>query len=55
MWQAVVTYLIVAGAAAWVAWHVVLPTGWRAAVRARLSRADAAPGDCDDCDCGSPR
>jgi hypothetical protein len=54
MWQAVVTYLTVAVAAAWVAWHVVMPTRWRAAVRARLSRAGAARG-CDDCGCDSPR
>jgi hypothetical protein len=50
MWQAVATYLIVVLAAAWVAWSVLMPAAWRAAVRARLGRAAAAR--CDDCSCG---
>src|SRR5258707_9139414 len=35
MWQNLASYLIVAVAAAWVAWSVLLPRAWRDRVRAR--------------------
>ena len=46
MWQSIASYLIVAAAAAWVAWSVLLPRAWRTRLRARLSGAprDAADG-----------
>ena len=39
MWQSVIVYLVVAGAAGWVVWTVLLPGAWRAALRARLEQA----------------
>jgi hypothetical protein len=60
MWQAVIAYLIVAGAASWVAWSLFLPRGWRMAGRARLqAMLGRAPvtrtGGCGDCQCGAPK
>ncbi|MBI3516250.1 MAG: hypothetical protein HY060_19635 [Proteobacteria bacterium] len=50
MWQNLASYLIVAAAAVWVAWSVLLPRAWRERVRTRLS---GAPRDGDtDCGCG---
>jgi len=39
MWQIVIVYAIVAAAASWVAWHVLLPTTWRRVLRAYLDKA----------------
>jgi hypothetical protein len=53
MIETVVTYLIVASAALWVLWTVVLPAPWRQAVgrTLRLNRKKSA--DCgDNCNCG---
>ena len=60
MIQAFVTYLIVALAAAWVLWSIVLPTRLRTALRRALGLqivvcdAQGPTGDCgrdDCCDC----
>ena len=57
MIQALVTYLIVALAAAWVLWSMILPVRLRAALRRRLGlrtlvcgMLDRA-GGCGGCDC----
>lgn len=53
MIETVVTYLIVASAALWVVWSVVLPSQWRQAVGRTLhiGRKKAA-GDCgSNCNC----
>lgn len=61
MWQAVIAYLIVAGAAGWVAWSLFLPRAWRLAGRARLEAIfGRAPvkrtdGGCGNCNCGDPK
>ena len=39
MWQAAVTYAIVAAAAAWIVWTLFLPTRWRLALRMGARRA----------------
>jgi hypothetical protein len=54
MWQAVIAYLIVAAAAAWVAWTLFLPTPWRAALRGRVRQALGRAGSeraTDGCAC----
>jgi hypothetical protein len=51
MWQAVAAYLIVAGAAAWVVWSVLLPRALRARIGASLRRPAATAGSCGDCGC----
>jgi hypothetical protein len=51
MWQAALTYAIVAAAGAWVAWSVLLPRGLRARLRRTLSRPAAASGACGNCGC----
>jgi len=54
MIETVVTYLIVAAAALWVVWSVLLPTQWRQAVgrTLKLNRKKTV-GDCgDNCNCG---
>jgi hypothetical protein len=45
MLQTLATYLIVAAAAAFVAWRLVLPAGWKARVRARVRRTPAPAQD----------
>lgn len=61
MWQALITYLIVAGAAGWVAWSLFLPRTWRLAGRARLQAmlgrtpVTRKGGGCGDCNCGDPK
>ena len=53
MIETVVTYLIVASAAVWVVWSVILPTPWRQTVvrTLKLNRKKAA-GDCgSNCSC----
>jgi uncharacterized membrane protein YccC len=39
MWQIVIVYVIVAAAASWVAWHVLMPSAWRNVLRAHLDSA----------------
>ncbi len=51
MWQAALTYAIVAAAGAWVAWHVLLPRGLRARLRQALRRPAASAGACGACGC----
>lgn len=53
MLEALVVYLIVAAAAVWVLWSVMLPARLRRAIRRRLagrSRAVAAPTETRGCD-----
>jgi len=50
MWQAVVAYLIVAGAAAWIAWSRFLPRSWRRRVRG-IFGGTGAPRAADPCGC----
>lgn len=50
MAQTVLTYLIVAVAAAWVAWRVLLPARWQAHLRGLLRRD--APPPAGGCHCG---
>jgi len=54
MWQAALTYAIVAAAGAWVAWTVLLPRGLRSRLRHPLRRAApvGAKGGCSNCNCG---
>ena len=47
MIQTIAAYIIVAGAAVWVVWRVLLPDTIRAKMRARLSGKDCG----DDCGC----
>ncbi len=47
MIQTVAVYVIVAGAAAWVVWRMILPATIRARLRARVSGKDCG----DDCGC----
>ena len=42
MWQSVITYAIVAAAAIWVAWSVLLPRHLRVRIGAALRRPTAA-------------
>jgi hypothetical protein len=51
MWQAVITYAIVACAGAWVVWSVLLPRPLRARIGASLRRPAATTGTCGDCGC----
>jgi hypothetical protein len=55
MWQAALTYAIVAAAGAWVAWHVLLPRGLRARLRQVLRRPAANSGGCGACGCDDTR
>lgn len=50
MAQAVIAYLIVAVAAAWVVWRVALPAAWQARLQALVRRGPAPPRD--GCACG---
>ena len=55
MVQILITYALVALAAAWVGWKVLLPRRVRAAVKARLphrAKAVAAGPAKSGCDCG---
>jgi hypothetical protein len=53
MIETIVMYLIVASAALWVLWTVVLPTHWRQAVGRTLRLNRKKAGDCgDNCNCG---
>lgn len=53
MWQAALTYAIVAAAGAWVAWSVLLPRGLRTRLRQalHLNRPAASSGACGNCGC----
>ena len=46
MVQTVLTYLLVAIAAAWVTWSVLLPRAIKRSLRARLSPQQATPAGC---------
>ena len=48
MWQGVVVGILVALAAAWVVWSMLLPAKVRRSIRERLGRAAPKGG----CDCG---
>jgi hypothetical protein len=50
MWQSLAAYTIVAVAAAWVMWSVLVPRSWRTRLRTRVSGATASRDD--DCGCG---
>lgn len=54
MWQTVLVYAIVAAAASWVTWRVLLPAHWRDALRARIERVRGrtSPARIDACACG---
>jgi hypothetical protein len=52
MVQAVLTYLLVAVAAAWVVWSTLLPKPVKQALRIRLSLRKTAPAAKAGCDCG---
>jgi hypothetical protein len=49
--QAVLTWLAVAAAAAWVVWTILLPRRVRRALGTRLTRR-RAPAASEDCGCG---
>jgi len=51
MIELLVTYAIVAAAAGWVAWKVLLPSAWRQTIR-RTFRPDAGTGPALGCDAG---
>lgn len=57
MIQALLTYLIVAVATAWIFWSMILPVRLRAALRRRLGLQTAVcgmhdrAGGCGGCDC----
>lgn len=48
MIQTIATYIIVAGAAMWLVWRMLLPGPVRARLRARLTGKNCG----DDCGCG---
>ena len=52
MAQTAAAYLLVAAAAAWVVWSMVLPKGIKQAIRARLFRRKPAATNRAGCDCG---
>ncbi len=47
MIQTIAAYVIVAGAALWVIWRMILPATMRAKMRARVTGKDCG----DDCGC----
>jgi hypothetical protein len=58
MWQDALVYAIVAIAATWVAWSVLLPSAWRAPLRACVRRAlgcSARVDTRDGCGCAGNR
>jgi hypothetical protein len=50
--QAVLTYLLVAIAAAWVVWSTLMPKAVKQTLRAKLVPQKAAPAAKAGCDCG---
>jgi hypothetical protein len=52
MLQAVLTYLLVAVAAAWVVWTQFMPKALRLALKARFDGQKATPSGKSGCDCG---
>jgi hypothetical protein len=48
MLQTLAVSAIVAAAASWLAWRLVIPAGWQARVRARWGGPGSQPG----CGCG---
>ncbi len=52
MMQSVIVYAVVAVAAAWTLWRVVLPGAARAAVLRRLGREVKESSGCGGCSCG---
>ena len=53
MWQTVIAYLLVAGAAGWIAWSLFLPTAWRRRIRHpfRAAAGGGATPTADGCGC----
>jgi hypothetical protein len=51
MWQTVLTYAVVVGAGAFVAWTVLLPRSLRARLRHPLRRTTPDGGTCGNCGC----
>jgi hypothetical protein len=45
MWQTAAVCVIVAAAAAWITWRLLLPTTWQARLRTLAGRAPARPPD----------